>query len=177
MTKRIFEGVYGPSERNSPSTPVEQQLFGLMTAEGFVSERCFIPVNSSIGKRYRVTVEELSEEPETVRVPQPRKSDTDFEARVREIIQLWHEEACLLPEKKQLSHPALFALEQLGQRAVPLLLADIEKQPSVLFKALERITGESPYVLSSMRNTPTLCHAWVLWGRRTGALRSSPVSG
>jgi hypothetical protein len=68
--------------------------------------------------------------------------------------------------KKQ--HPLYRQIVEIGEAAVPLILADLNRKPSHLFWALGEITGESPAENSNARNFLDVVKAWLKWGRAEG---------
>ena len=58
----------------------------------------------------------------------------------------------------------------MGPAVVPLILAEMEKEPDHWFWALEAITGESPVADSDAGDVEASARAWVEWGRQKGLL-------
>ena len=58
----------------------------------------------------------------------------------------------------------------MGPAVVPLILAELEKEPDHWFWALEAITGESPVTKSDAGDIYASARAWIEWGRRNALL-------
>ena len=58
----------------------------------------------------------------------------------------------------------------MGPAVVPLILAELEKEPDHWFWALEAITGESPVTESDSGDMDASARAWIEWGRQNGLL-------
>jgi hypothetical protein len=58
----------------------------------------------------------------------------------------------------------------MGLAAVPLILAELEREPDHWFWALEAITGESPVPKSDAGDMDASARAWIEWGRQNGLL-------
>lgn len=58
----------------------------------------------------------------------------------------------------------------LGPAAVPLILAELDREPDQWFWALEAITGENPVPQASEGKVREMARAWVEWGKAHGLL-------
>ncbi|MEJ7593845.1 MAG: hypothetical protein WKF77_20080 [Planctomycetaceae bacterium] len=58
----------------------------------------------------------------------------------------------------------------MGPAVVPLILAELEREPDHWFWALEAITGENPVNKDDAGNIEASANAWVEWGRQNGQL-------
>jgi hypothetical protein len=56
----------------------------------------------------------------------------------------------------------------MGQRAVPLLLAEMRREPDDWFWALRAITGANPVPPASHGNLQAIAEAWIQWGLEKG---------
>ncbi len=89
-----------------------------------------------------------------------------LEQEFRTLAQQWKEACGLLSSTTAMvSHPAYQAIIALGQPAVPLLLAELAREPVHWFEALKAITGEDPVAPRDWGNIPAMAAAWVAWGR------------
>jgi hypothetical protein len=59
----------------------------------------------------------------------------------------------------------------MGQEAVPYLLREVKREPSLLVMALREITGENPVPRESTGTIREMASAWVAWGEKKGLLR------
>ncbi len=67
----------------------------------------------------------------------------------------------------------VFSYQQMigmGPPVVPLILAELEKEPDHWFWALEAITGENPVTKSDAGDIEASAQSWVEWGRQQGLL-------
>ena len=65
-------------------------------------------------------------------------------------------------------HPAYQEIIGMGERAVPLLLAELRREPDDWFWALHAITGANPVPAASRGNARTMAEAWLRWGAENG---------
>ena len=65
-----------------------------------------------------------------------------------------------------LSHPSFRTIVAMGQRAVPLIVDELKRRPSLIAYALEAITGEQPYPANTRGNIRAMSDHWVLWSER-----------
>lgn len=59
----------------------------------------------------------------------------------------------------------------MGPAAVPLILAELEREPDHWFWALEAITGENPVRDEDAGNMQASSEAWLHWGRKNGLMK------
>lgn len=67
-------------------------------------------------------------------------------------------------------HPSYQRIIAMGERAIPLILKDLQQQPHHWFWALRVITGESPVPPEAQGNMRLMTQAWLDWGRKNGYL-------
>lgn len=68
-------------------------------------------------------------------------------------------------------HPVYLELIELGEPALPLILGELMKRPSVSwFGPLEEIAGENPVPAESAGRVAAMARAWLEWGRGRGYL-------
>jgi hypothetical protein len=65
-------------------------------------------------------------------------------------------------------HPAYRRIVAMGEQAVPLILAELEREPDHWFFALHEITGASPVPAHSRGKLQEMAKAWIDWGRKHG---------
>jgi hypothetical protein len=65
-------------------------------------------------------------------------------------------------------HPAYQRIIGFGPDAVPLILAELEREPDHWFWALHAITGAQPVPAKSRGNIDKMAKAWVAWGKKHG---------
>jgi hypothetical protein len=97
------------------------------------------------------------------------ESAEDLAKRFAELIARWKEGTRHRSRIKDFKeHPAFLEIVAMGERAVPLILARLEKEPSFLFLALQDITGVSPVPEKGDSWIEQLITAWLAWGRAKG---------
>lgn len=58
----------------------------------------------------------------------------------------------------------------MGPVVVPLVLAELKREPDHWFWALEAITGENPVTESEAGDVEASARAWLRWGEKNGLL-------
>ena len=66
------------------------------------------------------------------------------------------------------THPAYQRIIGLGPQAIPLILAEMQREPRHWFWALAALTGENPVSLADQGRVPEMTAAWLMWGRENG---------
>ena len=62
-------------------------------------------------------------------------------------------------------HPAYQQIISLGEKAIPLILEELERQVDHWFTALHELTGTSPVPDESKGNIAEMRQAWLDWGK------------
>ena len=65
-------------------------------------------------------------------------------------------------------HPAYKEILGLGENAIPLILAEIKREPCHLFNALTFLTGANPVRLDQRGKVKEMVKAWSDWGQYQG---------
>ena len=100
-----------------------------------------------------------------------RFSRPDLERTFRELADTWREETRFLSSvPDRVMNPAYQRIIGLGPAVVPLLLRDLERQPTHWFWALKAITGEDPVAREDSGAIKKMAEAWLEWGRQRGYL-------
>lgn len=93
----------------------------------------------------------------------------DIRDRFQRLTAEWKEQS------RYLSNTAQIAMLQPYQRiigmglpAVPLILAELEREPDQWFWALEAITEENPVRPDAAGNVRRMAQAWLDWGKQHG---------
>ena len=63
------------------------------------------------------------------------------------------------------AHPAYQQIVGMGERAIPLILEELERQADHWFPALHELTGTSPVPEESKGNLAKMRQAWLDWGK------------
>ena len=97
------------------------------------------------------------------------KASTEVVARFRELARRWRAETRHLSSAARMAkHPAYQEIISMGERAIPLLLAELRREPDHWFVALHTITGANPVPPESEGKVSEMANAWVRWGEKGG---------
>jgi hypothetical protein len=81
----------------------------------------------------------------------------------------WREETCFLSSTTAIAtHPAYQRIIGLGPQVIPLILADLQREPGHWFWALAALTGEDPVPPADRGRVPAMADVWLKWGRANG---------
>lgn len=69
------------------------------------------------------------------------------------------------------AHPAYRQIVGMGKPAIPLILAELERQSDHWFSALHELTGTSPVPEKSKGNIAEMRRAWLDWGKGEAYIR------
>lgn len=104
-----------------------------------------------------------------VRVESIEAPDAELAKRFAELNAAWKEGTRFTSKIKTMKeHPAFREMVAIGEKAVALILNDLEKKGGFGFLALEEITGVDPLPHESQFNHDQLADAWLAWGRAKG---------
>jgi hypothetical protein len=105
-------------------------------------------------------------------VPSPAQAPDDLNARFRMLVKRWKRETEADSSlTRMVRHPAYQEIIRMGERAVPLLLAELNHDPDFWFAALRSITGTDPVPKESAGKIREIAKAWIEWGREKGLLK------
>ena len=99
-------------------------------------------------------------------------TDEQIEDRFVKLRDQWKEESRYLSNTAQMA--LLWPYQQLigmGMDVVPLMLAELKREPDHWFWALEAITGENPVPSKAVGDVGASAQAWVTWGEQAGLIR------
>ncbi len=95
-------------------------------------------------------------------------SDDDL-ARFQGLVQQWKKETAHVSNiGKRALHPAYQEIIGMGKAVVPLLLAELKREPDDWFWALHAICGANPVPPESRGNLREMTAAWLKWGSEQG---------
>jgi hypothetical protein len=98
-----------------------------------------------------------------------RKPSAELERRFRQLVDDWKQATLLISSGTELLlHRAYQQIIGLGRRAVPLLLAELRREPDHWFWALTAITGENPVADADRGNLARMADAWRNWAQQRG---------
>ena len=91
--------------------------------------------------------------------------------KFHKLCRIWKEETMHVsrPEEKIL-HPAYLRIIGLGPDAIPLILAELERELGFWFWALEAISGEDPVPDDLQGDMERMRSVWIQWGYASGYL-------
>jgi len=94
------------------------------------------------------------------------------ESKFRDLANHWAELTAYRSNMSALRrHPVFNEIVALGEPAVPLILRELEREPSVSwFGLLATMTGENPVPAELAGRVAEMAGAWLAWGRRQGYL-------
>lgn len=93
------------------------------------------------------------------------------EAKFRRLAQRWRRETAAFSSlTKIVSHPAYLEIIAMGEKALPLILEDLEKRVSHWFVALAAISGEDVISADDAGDLRRMTAAWLSWGRDRGVI-------
>jgi hypothetical protein len=105
--------------------------------------------------------------------PQPRRAEmstaASLEVKFRRLVQEWKaQRGPTSSTTKLVMHPAYQKIIGMGPDVVPLLLAELERDPDVWFWALRSITEANPVTHSIHGDVKAMADVWLRWGREQG---------
>lgn len=81
----------------------------------------------------------------------------------------WEADTALLSSITEIAlHPSYQQIIGMGNNAVPLILAELRRNPGHWFWALKAVTGEDPVLPEQRGRIKEMTEAWLLWGHRQG---------
>ena len=87
----------------------------------------------------------------------------------RQLAERWREETQFLSSTTAIcTHPAYQRIIGLGPRVIPLILAELAREPGQWFWALRALTGENPVPPDDQGRVQAMADAWLAWGRQNG---------
>jgi hypothetical protein len=99
----------------------------------------------------------------------PTESAEDLAKRFAALAKRWKKETLHHSRMdKVAAHPAHREIIAMGERVVPLILADLEKTLAPWFMALHEITGADPILEEDAGYVDKMAGAWLAWGRAKG---------
>jgi hypothetical protein len=92
-----------------------------------------------------------------------------LEALFAELTEQWKRETRLLSSTSAIAmHPSYQRIIGLGPQVVPLILAEMQREPGHWFWALAALTGENPVPPADRGRVAPMTDAWLKWGRENG---------
>ena len=95
-----------------------------------------------------------------------------LQAKFDALVHQWRQEtATLSSTSKIVTHPAYQRIMAMGEKAVPLILRELQKEPEHWFYALRNITETSPVSPEEAGDVAKMAAAWIAWGVENGYIR------
>lgn len=113
-------------------------------------------------QRYWLQVEQHYKLPAT---RQPWDIEQEFQALVEK---WWHGTQFTSSVTDRVMHEAYLRIIGMGEKAVPLLLHELEQRLDHWFVALSAITGVNPTTPDQRGRVKEMAEAWIRWGREEG---------
>ena len=89
----------------------------------------------------------------------------------RQLAERWREETRYLSSTTDIAmHPAYQRIIGLGPAVLPLIFAELQRQPDRWFWALHALTGADPLPPGERGKLGGMTQAWLQWGRENGYL-------
>jgi hypothetical protein len=95
--------------------------------------------------------------------------EVELRSHFSDLARRWKDETLFTSSSSDLyEHEAYKAIIQLGDGAVPLILAELEREPDHWFFALRTITGSNPVLPEDAGDVLKMASAWITWGKEHG---------
>jgi hypothetical protein len=125
-----------------------------------ISDQLLARLEATARRRGLISVEQLLE---NWQASEPESS------RFHTLVERWKRETAHHSNvAKRAIHPAYQEIIGMGERAVPLLLAELRREPDDWFWALQAITGANPVPEASRGKLQEMAAAWIQWGLQNG---------
>jgi hypothetical protein len=87
--------------------------------------------------------------------------------RFAELLRWWSDDTEATSSTTKIAdHPACQEIVAMGEAAVPLLLEELDRQPTIQgLIALKKITGTNPFPAEARGDIARMAGAWLAWGR------------
>jgi hypothetical protein len=96
------------------------------------------------------------------------KNAESLEETYHRLAEEWKSETAPLSSiRRKKQHPAYLQLVEIGEAAIPFILADLARKPSHLFWVLRDITNLNP-ADPAAGNFRDVIDSWIEWGRDQG---------
>ncbi len=92
------------------------------------------------------------------------KSELDYVDRFYSLLKQWRMDTLFVSSiTEAVEHPAFKGILALGEKAIPLIISEIERYPDLLIESLPILTGKNPVSDSDMGDIPTMAATWIEW--------------
>jgi hypothetical protein len=91
----------------------------------------------------------------------------DYISRFFRLLRRWRAETAYSSSAPEMfTHPAFIQIVGMGDKVVPLIVAELRRQPDWILGALPQITGENPIANSDRGDLYAMAAAWIEWHHR-----------
>jgi len=98
-------------------------------------------------------------------------SDGGLARRFHDLVRQWKEATLYTSSGTEMAlHPAYQQIIGIGKAAIPLILAELQREEDHWFWALKSITGDDPVAPGDRGQMPKMTDAWLGWARTNGYL-------
>ncbi len=95
--------------------------------------------------------------------------DEALRRQFQEFVSQWKADTMFLSSiNDMVTHPAYLRIIGMGKDSLPLLLAELRREPDHWFVALQAITGVNPIPGSLRGDVAQMTHAWLTWAEQQG---------
>lgn len=121
---------------------------------------------------FRTSIEKMSQAADIREAERRAKEATrELEATFQQLAEQWmRETAAQSFASHKIMHPAYQRIIAMGDKAIPMILRELQRRPHHWFWALRMITNESPIPQQAQGNMRAMSEAWLEWGRQKGYL-------
>jgi hypothetical protein len=96
----------------------------------------------------------------------------NMEATFRALVKQWKKDTEVVSSIARMTkHPAYRQIIDMGEVVIPLLLAELEREPDFWFAALQQLTGVDPVPKENAGKINKMATAWLEWGREKGLVK------
>jgi len=95
----------------------------------------------------------------------------EFEHTFAELTDTWRKETAIFSSATTIAmHPAYQRIIGMGEKVIPLILRELQKEPDHWFWALSAITGDNPIQPEDAGDIEKMRNAWLEYGKEHGYL-------
>jgi len=100
-----------------------------------------------------------------------KSENIEIEKLFSDLVETWRNDTAFLSSiTDMVLHESYQRIIGLGQRAIPLILKELQHEPDQWFWALRAITGENPVKEEDAGNIKAMAEAWIHLGKSKGWL-------
>ncbi len=104
-----------------------------------------------------------------IEVPAEARTDDDFflEIKFQFLAEKWKDQTRFFSLTRQIAKSDSYqAIIAMGKPVLPLILADLQREPNHWFFALQTISEENPVKESHLGNIKLMTNDWLKWGKK-----------